>query len=158
MNATAWSRGLEVTGGGTGVVSHAGLELIADPDARAAALAPVDQMIRARDAVAATDGDPAGLQQALADLAETFEQATGAASTRRAWANYAGRTLVYQDAVRDVRVELGEEVTRALAAPLGERPGRRRAGTAAAAAHQGSTLPIHPRPPGRGRARHGEHG
>ncbi|HWN60817.1 MAG TPA: hypothetical protein VNO25_09125, partial [Streptosporangiaceae bacterium] len=27
-NATAWSRGLEVTGGGTGVVSHAGLVLL----------------------------------------------------------------------------------------------------------------------------------
>ncbi len=26
MNAAAWSRGLEVTGGGTGVVSHAGLD------------------------------------------------------------------------------------------------------------------------------------
>ena len=25
MNATGWSRGLEVTGGGTGIVSHAGL-------------------------------------------------------------------------------------------------------------------------------------
>ena len=25
MHATGWSRGLEVTGGGTGVVSHAGL-------------------------------------------------------------------------------------------------------------------------------------
>jgi Lantibiotic dehydratase, N terminus len=95
------------------------LELIADPDARAAALEPVDQMIKARDAVAATDGDPKGLQRVLAALAETFEQLTGAASTRRAGKNYAGRTLVYQDAVRDVRVELGEAVTRALAAPLG---------------------------------------
>jgi hypothetical protein len=28
VNATAWSRGLEVTGGGTGVVSHAGLVLL----------------------------------------------------------------------------------------------------------------------------------
>ena len=28
MNATGWSRGLEVTGGGTGVVSHAGLVLV----------------------------------------------------------------------------------------------------------------------------------
>ena len=28
MNATGWSRGLEVTGGGTGVVSHAGLALL----------------------------------------------------------------------------------------------------------------------------------
>ena len=27
MNATGWSRGLEVTDGGTGVVSHAGLVL-----------------------------------------------------------------------------------------------------------------------------------
>jgi hypothetical protein len=95
------------------------LELIADPAARAAALEPVDQMIRARDVVAATDGDPAGLQRALTSLGETFEQVTGASSTRRAGANYAGRTLVYQDAVRDVRVELGEAVIRALARPLG---------------------------------------
>jgi hypothetical protein len=95
------------------------LELIADPVARAAALAPVDQLIEARDAVTGTAGDPVGLQRALTGLAETFEQVTGAASTRRAGENYAGRTLVYQDAVRDVRVELGEAVTRALAAPLG---------------------------------------
>ena len=95
------------------------LELIADPAARAAALEPVDQVVRARDAVAATAGDPAGLRRALAGLAETFEQVTGSPATRRAGANYAGRTLVYQDAVRDVRVELGEPVLRALAAPLG---------------------------------------
>jgi hypothetical protein len=95
------------------------LELIADPGARAAALAPVQRLVAARDAVAATAGDPAGLRAALAGLAETFEQVTGAASTRRAGENYAGRTLVYQDGVRDVRVQLGEAVTRALAAPLG---------------------------------------
>ena len=28
MNVTGWSRGLEVTGGGQGVVSHAGLALL----------------------------------------------------------------------------------------------------------------------------------
>jgi hypothetical protein len=95
------------------------LELIADPVARAAALAPVEQMVRARDAVAATAGDPAGLQSALAALAATFEEVTGTSSSRRAGENYAGRTLVYQDAVRDVRVELGQAVTGALAAPLG---------------------------------------
>jgi hypothetical protein len=95
------------------------LELIADPAARAAALEPVDQLVRARDVVAASAGDPAGLRRALASLAETFEQVTGSAATRRAGANYAGRTLVYQDAVRDVRVELGAAVTGALAAPLG---------------------------------------
>jgi hypothetical protein len=95
------------------------LELIADPAARAAALEPVDQLIRARDAVSAASGDPAGLRQALAGLAETFEQVTGSPATRRAGENYAGRTPVYQDAVRDVRVELGQVVTQALAAPLG---------------------------------------
>jgi len=95
------------------------LELIADPVARAAALEPVDQLIRARDEVTATAGDPAGLQLALTELAETFEKITGSAATRRAGADYAGRTLVYQDAVRDVHVELGEAVTGALAAPLG---------------------------------------
>ncbi len=95
------------------------LELIADPGARAAALDPMDQMIRARDAVAAADGDPAGLRRALGALAETFERVTGSTATRRAGENYAGRTLVYQDTVRDVRVEVGAAVTRALAAPLG---------------------------------------
>jgi Lantibiotic dehydratase, N terminus len=95
------------------------LELVADPDARAAALEPLERMIKARDAVTTADGNPAGLQRALAELAETFEQITGSQSTRRAGANYAGRTLVYQDAVRDVRVELGDAVNRALAVPLG---------------------------------------
>jgi len=95
------------------------LELIADPVARAAALEPVDLLIRARDEVAASAGDAVRLSQALASLAETFERVTGSAATRRAGANYAGRTLVYQDAVRDVRVDLGEAVTGALAAPLG---------------------------------------
>ncbi|MGH3203364.1 MAG: hypothetical protein ACRDP5_15115, partial [Streptosporangiaceae bacterium] len=98
---------------------RAKLELIADPDARAAALAPVDELVRARDAVAAADGDPEGLARALAGLAETFEQVTGSPATRKAGENYAGRTLVYQDAVRDVRVELGQAVTGALAGPLG---------------------------------------
>ena len=95
------------------------LEQVADPGARAAALAVVEELAGARDAVAGTAGDPAGLARALAGLAEVFERVTGASSTRRAGENYAGRTLVYQDAVRDVRVELGAAVTGALAAPLG---------------------------------------
>jgi hypothetical protein len=95
------------------------LRQIADPAARAAALAPVDRLITARDAAAAAAGDPARLQQALAALAETFEEVTGSAATRRDGTNYAGRTVVYHDTVRDARVELGDAVTAALAAPLG---------------------------------------
>jgi hypothetical protein len=87
--------------------------------ARAAALAPVEELVRARDEVAASTGDPAALQRALAGLAATFEDVTGSAATRNAGKMYAGRTLVYQDTVRDVRVELGAAVTTALAAPLG---------------------------------------
>src|SRR5581483_3482211 len=69
------------------------LELIPDPAARAAALAPVDRMVKARDAVASTAGNPAGLRRALAALAGTFESVTGSPATRRAGENYAGRTL-----------------------------------------------------------------
>ena len=146
------------------------LELIADPGGRAAALAPVDQMIRARDAVAATAGDPAGLQRALAGLAETFEQVTGSAATRRAGANYAGRTLVYHrcgpgraggagrggdpGAGGAARPGAGQrplagqrhhrQVPGAVRGPARprERPGRRRARAAAAAAHRGVALPV----------------
>ncbi len=95
------------------------LEQIADPAARAAALAPLERMTKARDAVAATAGDAARLKQALTGLDEAFEDVTGSPATRRAGATYAGRTLVYTDAVRDVRVTLGAPVTQALARPLG---------------------------------------
>ncbi|HZR49909.1 MAG TPA: lantibiotic dehydratase, partial [Streptosporangiaceae bacterium] len=95
------------------------LEQIPDPAARAAALQPLDRLIAARDEVTSTAGDPEKLRAALTRLAGTFERVTGADSTRSAGANYAGRTLVYQDAVRDVRIAIGQAVTQALAAPLG---------------------------------------
>jgi hypothetical protein len=41
VNATAWSRGLEVTGGGTGVVSHAGLVLVRQLADRTGLTAPL---------------------------------------------------------------------------------------------------------------------
>jgi hypothetical protein len=95
------------------------LSRIADPGARAAALEPVERMVRARHAVAVSAGDAARLREALTDLGVLFEEITGSPATRRAGELYAGRTLVYQDSVRDVRVELGAVVTQALARPLG---------------------------------------
>jgi Lantibiotic dehydratase, N terminus len=94
------------------------LDQIADPAARAAALQPLERLITARDEVAASAGDAARLRQALAELAAAFEEVTGAPATRRAGEYFAGRTMVYQDAVRDVRVDLGAAVTGALGAPL----------------------------------------
>jgi hypothetical protein len=45
MNATGWSRGLEVTGGGTGVVSHAGLALLRRLSDRTALAARLSQAL-----------------------------------------------------------------------------------------------------------------
>lgn len=95
------------------------IEGIGDAEARAAALRPLDEVVAARDAVATAAGDPDKLQQAMLTLTQTFERVTGVPPTRRPGDTYAGRTLVYEDAVRDVEVRLGQEVTGALARPLG---------------------------------------
>ena len=50
MNATAWSRGLEVAGGGTGVVSHAGLVLLRQLTDRTGLTAGLSQRCRRRTA------------------------------------------------------------------------------------------------------------
>jgi Lantibiotic dehydratase, N terminus len=85
----------------------------------AAALRPLDEVVAARDAVSAAAGDPDRLQRAMVALGQTFERVTGVSPTRRPGDIYAGRTLVYEDAVRDVDVRLGQGVTGALARPLG---------------------------------------
>jgi len=95
------------------------LEHIGDPAVRAAALHPLEEVVAARDAVATAAGDPDKLQQAMISLAQTFERVTGGPATRCAGQTYAGRTLVYEDAVRDVDVRLGQTVTGTLARPLG---------------------------------------
>jgi hypothetical protein len=49
VNATAWSRGLEVAGGGTGVVSHAGLVLLRQLADRTGLTAGLSQALPAPD-------------------------------------------------------------------------------------------------------------
>ncbi len=95
------------------------IDTIADPAVRARARAPLDELVRARDAVSAAAGDPDRLLRASQALADTFGQLTGSAATRRPGATYAGRTLVYEDSVRAVEVHLGRRVTDQLAAPIG---------------------------------------
>ncbi len=94
------------------------LELIADPRVRETALRPLTELVAARDAVAAASGNAEDVLAATEALREVFVQHTGQAGTRRSGSSYAGRTLVYQDAVRDVRVEIGAAVLDALAEPL----------------------------------------
>jgi hypothetical protein len=95
------------------------LEGIGDPAVRAEALRPLDDVVAARDAVAAATGDPDALRAAMSALAQTFERVTGRPPTRRPGETYAARTLVYEDTVRDLEVRLGNTMIKALAEPLG---------------------------------------
>lgn len=95
------------------------LEHIADPAVRAAALKPLHELVAARDALAPAAGDAEQVAAAATAPATVFEKVTGSVAGRRAGQNYAGLTVVYEDAVRDVDVRLGAAVTRAREAPLG---------------------------------------
>jgi hypothetical protein len=72
----------------------------------------------ARDAVGAAR-NAEDLVKETERLAEIFQEVTGAEATRRPGEAYAGRTLVYLDARRDVEVVVGAAILDELAAPLG---------------------------------------
>jgi hypothetical protein len=91
---------------------------IGDAQVRESALRPLTELVAARDAVDAASGSAEDLLAATAALTEVFVRHTGQAGTRRSGSSYAGRTLVYQDAVRDVRIEIGSAVLDALGEPL----------------------------------------
>ncbi|MDQ1721759.1 MAG: hypothetical protein QOI26_1493, partial [Pseudonocardiales bacterium] len=95
-----------------------GLGLITDPQVRESALRPLAELVAARDAVDAASGNAEQVLAAIERLRELFVEHTGQAGTRLAGSSYAGRTLLYQDAVRDVRIEIGSAVLDALAGPL----------------------------------------
>jgi hypothetical protein len=90
------------------------LQRIADPRARADAVARLDRLCAARDAVAGATG-PAGLRAALATLDAEFTKVTGRAPGRRAGEVYAGRTLCHLDAIRDLDLVIGGAVIAKLA-------------------------------------------
>lgn len=89
-------------------------ERIADPAARAAALASLDRLCAARDAVAAAEG-PSGLRAAIGRLEDEFTQITGREPRHREGEVYAGRTLCHMDAVRDIDMVVGGAVIARLA-------------------------------------------
>lgn len=95
------------------------LATVRDDHARAEALASVDALDTARQAVAAAAGDVVRLGAALRDLDATFTRLTGASAVRAAGEVYASRTLVYEDARRDAQVDLGPEFLERLGPPLG---------------------------------------
>ncbi|MCA1568549.1 MAG: lantibiotic dehydratase family protein [Acidobacteria bacterium] len=94
------------------------LERIEPPHLRQAAIQPLDELERARDAVSRAVGDPVKLGEALTLLDETFTSLTGKKPTRSDGAMYAARTLIYQDCRRDVDVQIGLDVQKMVSAPL----------------------------------------
>jgi hypothetical protein len=93
------------------------LERIDDPARRAAALAPLDELEQACQAVAAA-GPPPQLAAALATVDAVFSRHTQQVATRAAGQAYAARTLIYEDCRRAVELTLGPAVLDGLAGPL----------------------------------------
>ena len=94
------------------------LNKVADERTRMQALDAVDELDKARLAIAAAAGEPEKLDRALSEMEATFTRLTGSSSTRSAGQTYAGRTLVYEDCRRDVELEIGPDVLKALGDPL----------------------------------------
>lgn len=93
------------------------LGAIGDPALRRQALAELAELVEARDRVG-TAGDADRLREAMSALDAGFTRATETAAYRRGGEHEAGRTLVYPDARRDVRVSLSEDLLADLAPAL----------------------------------------
>jgi hypothetical protein len=87
--------------------------------ARSRSLLALDRVLRARDEVRAAAGRPDDLLPAMNRLASAFTEVTGLPARRRAGESYAGRTIVYEDARRDLRVALGHRLRKAISPALG---------------------------------------
>ncbi|WP_282703682.1 lantibiotic dehydratase [Streptomyces sp. CC219B] len=90
---------------------------VADPELFARFTAVLAELDRHREAVeAATTADE--LARCLDELDAFFVRTTGLDASRDEGKAYAGRTLCYQDAVRDCRVDVGTGFLDAVARPL----------------------------------------
>ncbi len=94
------------------------IKRVEDEGARQSMLRVLDEFEAARDRIAGAAGDPERLDRAVNDLEEDFTRFTGGPSTRLSGKTYAGRTLVYEDCRRDIDVELGAGLLKALEQPL----------------------------------------
>lgn len=100
------------------ITLRAALDGVGDPDARRWALDVLARMEEARDALCHARGDPERVVEELTALDRTFVEVTGMAPSRRPGQSYAGRTLVYEEATRDLDVVLGGRILDRLAPPL----------------------------------------
>lgn len=94
------------------------LENAPEDEARDQALAELEELEAMRRAVEAAAGQPDELDQAMEELNRCFERLTDSSSARAGGKAYAGRTLIYEDCIRDVEVEFSEALFRRLSEPL----------------------------------------
>jgi hypothetical protein len=86
--------------------------------ARSRALEAVRRLIAAREQVAEAAGDVTKLDAALGAMDGVFVELTGQQAQRSAGKAYAGRTLLYEDCVRDVDARIGAAVLARIGPPL----------------------------------------
>lgn len=94
------------------------LTAIQDADAREAAIGSLDDLIAAKDAVSDAAGDATAVADAIESASRVFQRVTGTDPVRRHGAMYAGRTILFEDTVRDVGVRIGRSLLAELAEPL----------------------------------------
>ncbi|MFB9235740.1 lantibiotic dehydratase [Plantactinospora siamensis] len=105
------------------LVQHAERELrgrldrIGDATVRGRAIAALDRLESARDALA-DYRDPDQLRRLNERLEHEFTALTGVDPARRPGQSYGGRRLAYVDCARDVALSFGPQVLRAIAEPL----------------------------------------
>ena len=95
------------------------LERVEDERLRRQALARLDELEQAKEAVSNAAGDVERLDAALEALERKFTALTGESATRAAGRTYAARTLVYEDCRRNVELEVGKALIGELSGPLG---------------------------------------
>lgn len=94
------------------------LERVNDADARDRLIAPLDELEHALSAVTQCAGDAQAVNDAMNALEHRFTAVTGEAPRRAAGSGSAGRSLLYEDCIRDVTLTLGQSIIDRLAAPL----------------------------------------
>jgi hypothetical protein len=94
------------------------LARIPDEEARAEGLAILAELQARRVDIARAAGDAQTLDAALDALDTSFTSLVGVNSVRRSGQMYAGRTLVYEECVRDLDLQVGRSIIERLAQPL----------------------------------------
>ena len=118
MKRISWSLELPAEGAHPERALRMALERIGDVHLREECLHMLDRLEEARDSVAQAAGNAEQLDAALAHLEATFIELTEKDATRSAGKAYAARTLVYEDCLRDIDVELGPDFLLTFSEPL----------------------------------------